>query len=584
MQTTRPPHSTADHAPVPGPVDRVSFFEEQRRRRRQTWRFTVLCAAAAALVGVPLAMFITPFLFLTALLTLHLAGLFVPVPAAAWAALRDVSLVVPGFLGGFGDSPEETLLGSLRDGLEATPFLFGSPLLTLALLLVPSMLAVVAVWLAYRSLFRRAGVGGELLALGAREPRPDELEERQLVNLVEEMAIAAGLPPPRVQLLDSPVPNAAAIGGRIDDAVIVVSRGLLERLDRDQTQGVIGHLVGSIGNGDMRIALSIMTLFQTIELFFTVFDALINLSHSAWRDLFRVARCALTGGADARAAAAVAALLDHRLGEWREDGITGLVEDSQRASPRHWTGRVLRRLPFLYVLLLPFGLLYLLFMLLRFQVFLFRSMIVGPLVMLVWRTRRHLADATAVQLTRNPDGLARALVQLAAEGAVMPGGQWFAHLFAVGPEAVQARQDEAYQQRLDGLRQRLGEGSAGNRLGALAEGYRAARQHGAQAGQSTSGTWGGALGGVASHPPLKKRMKRLQKLGAAIAMPSARARVRLSIPLVIWEAASVIVLLPLTAILVYLLACIMAVVFLFGATSAVLFMGLAMPLLYALLG
>jgi heat shock protein HtpX len=60
---------------------------------------------------------------------------------------------------------------------------------------------------------------------------------------------------------------------------------------------------------------------------------------------------------------------------------------------------------------------------------LFASLPVG----LLWRSRRYLADATAVQLTRNPAGLARGLRHLGEAGAVIPGGEGVAHLFIVGP-------------------------------------------------------------------------------------------------------------------------------------------------------
>src|SRR5205814_1135257 len=63
--------------------------------------------------------------------------------------------------------------------------------------LVPGIVAMLLIFPVIRTLFRRAGVGGALLALGAREPRLGDLEEHQLVNVVEEMALAAGLPPPR---------------------------------------------------------------------------------------------------------------------------------------------------------------------------------------------------------------------------------------------------------------------------------------------------------------------------------------------------------------------------------------------------
>jgi Zn-dependent protease with chaperone function len=386
----------------------------------------MLCALAAALGGMPLAMFLTPLAYLVLILVLRQ----LPVPPAVWTSLRDVAGVIPAFFEALDGVPDMGLLDTLRyvgSAVGTITYPFGSLWLTLAALVLPGMTLTVLVWLGYRALFRRAGVGGMLLKLGARPPRPEDLEERQLANLVQEMAIASGLPAPEVRLLEN--------------AVVIVTRGLLDGLDRDQTQGVIAHLIGSIGNGDLRIALSITTVFQALELIFTGFDALFNLSGSAWRDLFRVARCALIGGRDPRAAEAVAHLLDHRIGEFREDGVQGLLGDAGQDRPRTRLGRVLKRLPMLQIVFLPFLIFYILSMLLRMQVWLVRFTLVGPLLMSVWRTRRFLADATAVQLTRNPGGLAHGLGHLAAEGGVVPGGQWFSHLFVVGPEAAHMRKN-----------------------------------------------------------------------------------------------------------------------------------------------
>ncbi|MCV6605516.1 MAG: M48 family metallopeptidase [Porticoccaceae bacterium] len=77
--------------------------------------------------------------------------------------------------------------------------------------------------------------------------------ERQLLNVVEEMAIAAGMPVPPVYLLDEPGINAFAAGYSASDAVIGVTRGALNALDRDQLQGVIGHEFSHILHGDIRI-------------------------------------------------------------------------------------------------------------------------------------------------------------------------------------------------------------------------------------------------------------------------------------------------------------------------------------------
>ncbi len=92
-------------------------------------------------------------------------------------------------------------------------------------------------------------VGGRLLA-----PNTTDLRERRLLNVVEEMAIASGLPMPAVYVLDGePGLNAFAAGLTTSDAVVTVTRGTLDKLNRDELQGVIGHEFSHILNGDMRL-------------------------------------------------------------------------------------------------------------------------------------------------------------------------------------------------------------------------------------------------------------------------------------------------------------------------------------------
>jgi Zn-dependent protease with chaperone function len=69
----------------------------------------------------------------------------------------------------------------------------------------------------------------------------------------------------------------------------------------------------------------------------------------------------------------------------------------------------------------------------------FTMLLVNPLLRRAWRARRYLADATAVQLTRNPQGLARALSKLGASAAVVPGAEWAGHVFVVGDPRHEAK-------------------------------------------------------------------------------------------------------------------------------------------------
>lgn len=96
---------------------------------------------------------------------------------------------------------------------------------------------------------------------------PDaSLKTRQLDNVVEEMAIAAGLPKPAVYVVPDPDPNAFATGRDPAHASIAVTRGLLDLLNREQLQGVVGHEVSHIRNYDIRLMTVVAALVGAIAL------------------------------------------------------------------------------------------------------------------------------------------------------------------------------------------------------------------------------------------------------------------------------------------------------------------------------
>lgn len=111
--------------------------------------------------------------------------------------------------------------------------------------------------------------GGEALVsmLGAREVplATTHADERMYRNVVEEMAIASGIPAPRTYILDrEPSINAFVAGFRPTEAVICVTEGALERLDREELQGVIAHEFSHIFNADMRINLRLLAVLAGI--------------------------------------------------------------------------------------------------------------------------------------------------------------------------------------------------------------------------------------------------------------------------------------------------------------------------------
>jgi Zn-dependent protease with chaperone function len=193
----------------------------------------------------------------------------------------------------------------------------------------------------------------------------------------------------------------------------------------------------------------------------------------------------------------------------------------------------------------------------------FSYVLLGPCMALLWRTRRYLADAGAVQLTRSPDGLASALQALNADDTSIPGGGWGAHLFLINPghdrSMASARPSPAeVQQAIRAWRESLGESQTAAQPGATAESgpadfaammmeirqvQRAAMGGDAQAiaRMKAFGTVITTLGGPAAgarsdsselpgqsmvsfHPPLKRRLTKLKRMGAHVEFGAPRKK------------------------------------------------------------
>ena len=192
-----------------------------------------------------------------------------------------------------------------------------------------------------------------LAATYAKPARLDDPLEKQFVNVVEEMAIAAGLPAPKAYVVPDSDPNAFAVGRDPEHASIAVTRGLLERLDREELQGVVGHEMAHVRNLDIR----------TMTLVTALFGATVLLSDFARRGL------SFGGGG--------------RRGRSRDSGGGG--------------GGVMLLLFVLWMLVAVLA-----------------PILSRLLVLAVSRSREYLADASAAELTRNPLGLAAALRKIAA--------------------------------------------------------------------------------------------------------------------------------------------------------------------------
>ncbi len=393
--------ASAPAAKLVGPVNPTTFLEEQQHRRRATWKLAAASVAGVALMGIPVSFLVTPLVYGALLVVADVVTLVHPVPAID-TTVSTLARVIASFM--------DRLGGNSRAPMPVPALLFWTT--AAVALLGPGVAVMTSLWLGLRALFHRAGVGGLLLRLGARAARADDPEERRLQNVTDEMAIAAGLQPPRLVIIDAAAPNAAVIGSSADDAALVVSRRLLDEFDREETQAVVGHLVGSIGNGDLRIAFTIMSVFQAFGLLVAIIDA--PLEPRSRRLLWQVVRL-IVGRRDSDAAEA--ALIEELL----STNTFAADADTGRSSPS--------------VVWLP---LVLLSVAVKWTLFVFTDALVGPLLALLWRTRCYLADATAVQLTRDPDAVASSLVHIGQDRTAIPGSEAASYLFVVKPGTMAA--------------------------------------------------------------------------------------------------------------------------------------------------
>ncbi len=236
-----------------------TFFKAQARNRRATWRMSALCVFAALVMGIPLTLVLTPLLYALTLVAADIINYFSPLPPEFWRNVSSLSSVAYRTADYFINQ---------RGTVDVNEIILAA-----VLMLAPGMLLALFLWMGLRMLFRHGGVGGTLASLNAREPNPNDLKELQLADVVQEMAIAAGLPAPRLMLLDSAGANAAAIGSSPADARIVLSRRLIDDLDRDQLQALLAHMVGSISNGDLRIAFTVTSVFEACGLIIALVNA-----------------------------------------------------------------------------------------------------------------------------------------------------------------------------------------------------------------------------------------------------------------------------------------------------------------------
>jgi len=149
------------------------------------------------------------------------------------------------------------------------------------------VLAVIFIGSSYKTSQLSAGgsavatlMGGQLVRQTTTDP-----DERKLLNVVEEMSIAAGVPMPQVYVLNNERGiNAFAAGHTTGDAAIGVTRGCIELLSRDELQGVIGHEFSHVLNGDMRLNLRLIGIIFGLLCLATIGRLLLNTRSGSSKD------------------------------------------------------------------------------------------------------------------------------------------------------------------------------------------------------------------------------------------------------------------------------------------------------------
>ena len=245
-----------------------------------------------------------------------------------------LALAVVGILGGLGFAIGYALTGDLTGSIVTTAIAAGLGLL-----------------MGVGTYF--AGDRIVLTASGAKEV--DEVSAPQLMNVVREISLAANVPMPKVYMIDDSAPNAFATGRDPEHASIAVTTGLLDKLDREELQGVIAHELAHVRNLDIRFSLIVGVMVGSIALL---------------SDFFL--RFSFFGGA-------------------------------RRSSRDRDGGGGLQAIMFVVAIVLA---------------------VVAPIAarmvqLAVSRQREYLADASSVELTRNPYGLERALAKISGDREVL---------------------------------------------------------------------------------------------------------------------------------------------------------------------
>lgn len=188
----------------------------------------------------------------------------------------------------------------------------------------------------------------------------------KLFNIVEEMSLAAGVPMPRVYIIETDCPNAFATGSSPENAAVAVTTGLYEKLNREELQGVIAHEMAHIRNFDIRYSMLMAVLAGGIVMLSEIFLRMSFFANTRRRD--------------------------------DRDNNMQII-----------------------------------FMVIGIVFAILSPILTAIIQMAMSRQREYLADASAVEFTRNPNGLANALAKLASDTTPMEYSKTTESMYIVSP-------------------------------------------------------------------------------------------------------------------------------------------------------
>jgi heat shock protein HtpX len=234
--------------------------------------------------------------------------------------------------------------------------------------------------------------GGTSLVLAsvrARELTPDTPQHQTVLDVIHEMALAARMPVPKAYVMNDPSPNAFATGRDPAHSVICVTQGLIDTMDREELQGVLGHEMAHVRDYDIRTMMMIAVLVAGIAM----------LADFVYRAMWYTGGVGVEGGG----------------------GGSGDNNDSGTGQAGALIG----------IAVLILGVL--------------APIFAQLLAMAVSRQREYLADASSIEFTRNPRALLRALERIAqTESPLRNASRGTAHMFIVNPLQGARDDDEGF--------------------------------------------------------------------------------------------------------------------------------------------